>query len=160
MTMTIIFYGLAAVGLILSLLKNKAKTKLALKKALKAFENILPQFLGIILLIGVILSILSPQQISQLIGTNSGWWGVLIATILGSITLIPGFLAFPLAAALLENGAGYMQIGAFVSSLMMVGIVTMPVEFLYFGKKATFLRNGMGLLFSLLVASVIGGLMT
>ncbi|MBP8865751.1 MAG: permease [Acetobacterium sp.] len=160
MTMTIVFYGLAAIGLVFSLLKSREKTKMALKKAWKAFENILPQFLGIILLIGVILSVLSPQQISQLIGEDSGWVGVIIATVIGSITLIPGFLAFPLAAALLENGGGYMQIGAFISSLMMVGIVTMPVEFLYFGKKATFLRNGMGLVFSILVALVIGGVMS
>jgi hypothetical protein len=27
-----------------------------------------------------------------------------------------------------------MQIGAFVSALMMVGVVTMPVEMKYFGK--------------------------
>ncbi|WP_303866816.1 permease [Acetobacterium wieringae] len=158
--MTIIFYGLAVIGLVFSFVKSREKTKMALMKALKAFENILPQFLGIVLLIGVILSILSPQQISQLIGENSGWVGVVIATVIGSITLIPGFLAFPLAAALLENGAGYMQIGAFVSSLMMVGIVTMPVEVLYFGKKATLLRNGMGLVFSILVAMVIGGIMS
>jgi len=159
MVINIVFYGLAGIGLIVSLIKSKENTKLALKKAWKAFDNILPQFLGIILLIGVILSILSPAQISQLIGEKSGWIGVLIASIIGSITLIPGFLAFPLAAALLENGAGYMQIGAFISTLMMVGIVTMPVEFLYFGKKATFLRNGMGFIFSIIVAMVMGVLM-
>ena len=158
--MDIALYVVTGVLLLVSFYKDKKKTKMALKKAWKAFENILPQFLGIILLIGVILSVLSPQQISQLIGEDSGWVGVIIATVIGSITLIPGFLAFPLAAALLENGAGYMQIGAFISSLMMVGIVTMPVEFLYFGKKATFLRNGMGLVFSILVALVIGGVMS
>ncbi|WP_423230039.1 permease [Acetobacterium bakii] len=156
---TIVFYGLAAIGLIVSLIKSKEKTKIALKKAWKAFDNILPQFLGIILLIGIILSLLTPQQISQVIGEDSGWIGVLIASVIGSVTLIPGFLAFPLAAALLDNGAGYMQIGAFVSTLMMVGIVTMPVEFLYFGKKATFLRNGMGFVFSMLVAVVMGVLL-
>lgn len=156
MIMTIVFYGLAAIGLVVSLVKSKEKTKLALKKAWKAFENILPQFLGIILLIGVILSVLSPAQISQVIGEKSGWIGTLIAAIIGSITLIPGFVAFPLAAALLANGAGYMQIGAFVSALMMVGIVTMPVEMQYFGKKATILRNSFGFIFSLLVALVMG----
>ena len=158
--MNLALYGVTAALLAVSWYKDREKTGKALKKAWKAFENILPQFLGIILLIGVILSVLSPQQISQLIGEDSGWVGVIIATVIGSITLIPGFLAFPLAAALLENGAGYMQIGAFISSLMMVGIVTMPVEFLYFGKKATFLRNGMGLVFSILVALVIGGVMS
>lgn len=39
------------------------------------------------------------------------------------------------------RGAGYMQIAAFISTLMMVGIVTMPVEISYFGKKATIVRN-------------------
>ena len=35
MTMTIVFYGLAAIGLILSLLTSGEKTKMALKKAWK-----------------------------------------------------------------------------------------------------------------------------
>jgi len=81
---------------------------------------------------------------------------VLIAAILGSITLIPAFIAFPLAAALLHNGAGYMQIAAFISTLMMVGIVTLPTEISFFGKKAAIVRNLSALVFSLIVALVIG----
>jgi uncharacterized membrane protein YraQ (UPF0718 family) len=147
---------IAIAALITSFVKSKEKTRLALKKAWKAFENILPQFLSIILIIGMMLAILTPEQISHFIGKESGWLGVLLAAAIGSITLIPGFVAFPLAAALIKSGAGYMQIAAFVSTLMMVGIVTMPVEFKYFGKKATFLRNGMAFAFSLIVALVMG----
>jgi len=154
--MTIALYVIAIAALITSLVKSKEKTRLALKKAWKAFENILPQFLSIILIIGMMLAILTPEQISHFIGKESGWLGVLLAAVIGSITLIPGFVAFPLAAALIKSGAGYMQIAAFVSTLMMVGIVTMPVEFKYFGKKATFLRNGMAFAFSLIVALVMG----
>lgn len=58
---------------------------------------------------------------------------MLIAGLVGSITLIPGFVAFPLAAALLDNVAGYMQIAVFISTLMMVGIVTIPLEIRSFG---------------------------
>ncbi|TXT16751.1 MAG: putative permease, partial [Erysipelotrichaceae bacterium] len=90
-------YVIAAVALGLSWFKSKEKTIQALKKAWKSFENILPQFLSILLLIGFVLSILTPSQISSLIGGDSGWIGVLLASILGSITLIPGFIAFPLA---------------------------------------------------------------
>jgi len=61
---------------------------------------------------------------------------------------------------LLEGGAGYMQIGAFISTLMMVGVVTMPVEIKYFGKKITFLRNLLAFLFSFLVAGIIGWVVT
>jgi uncharacterized membrane protein YraQ (UPF0718 family) len=155
-TMTIALYVIAIAALITSFVRSKEKTRLALKKAWKAFENILPQFLSIILIIGMMLAILTPEQISHFIGKESGWLGVLLAAAIGSITLIPGFVAFPLAAALIKSGAGYMQIAAFVSTLMMVGIVTMPVEFKYFGKKATFLRNGMAFAFSLIVALVMG----
>jgi len=151
-----IAYIIAGVALGISWFKSKEKTLLALKKAWKSFENILPQFLSILLIIGVVLSILNPSQISQLIGGESGWLGVLFASIIGSITLIPGFIAFPLAAALLKNGAGYMQIAAFISTLMMVGIVTIPLEIKFFGKKAAYLRNGLAFLFSLFVAFIMG----
>lgn len=159
MSTTKIFYIISITALTISFFKSKEKTMLALKKAWKSFENILPQFLSILIIIGVALSILTPEQISKLIGSESGWIGVIVASFIGAITLIPGFVAFPLAAALLKSGAGYMQIAAFVSTLMMVGVVTMPVEFKYFGKKATYIRNASAFVFSLFVAFVMGVLM-
>jgi len=149
-------YGLTILLLLFSYYKDKNKTKMALKKAWKAFENILPEFLTVIMFVGVLLAVLNPQVISKIIGNNSGWFGVIIASVVGAITLIPGFVAFPMAAMLLQNGAGYMQIGAFVSTLMMVGIVTMPVEAKFFGKKLTGLRNLFAFVFSFLVAYIIG----
>jgi uncharacterized membrane protein YraQ (UPF0718 family) len=151
-----IFYGLAIVLLILSFIKDKKKTKMALKKAWKAFENILPEFLVVILLVGFLLAILNPETISKIIGSESGWFGIVLAAIIGSVTLIPGFVAFPTAEILLENGAGYMQIAAFVSTLMMVGVITLPVEIKYFGKKISVLRNVFAFFFSFIVALIIG----
>ena len=153
---TVIFYSAAAVLTVISLIKSRKKTKQAFIKAWKAFENILPQFLSILILIGLALAILSPETISKLMGTSSGIWGVLAAALIGAITLVPGFVAFPLAAALLKSGAGYMHIAAFVSSLMMVGVVTMPLEMKTFGKRATIVRNVSAFVFSLIAAFVIG----
>jgi len=153
---TYILYGLAGAGLAASFFKDRKKTKAALLKAWKAFENILPQFLTILVIIGLALSILSPETISKLLGTESGILGVFGAALIGSITLIPGFVAFPLVAALLKSGAGYMQIAAFVSTLMMVGVVTMPLEIKTFGKRVTIIRNVSAYSFSLIVALVMG----
>ena len=155
---TIILYMIAFLGLAVSFLKDRFKTQMALKKAWKSFENILPQFLTVLIIIGIALAILTPEQISMVLGQSTGIWGTLLALILGGITLIPGFIAFPLAAALLNNGAGYGQIAAFVSSLMMVGVVTLPMEIKTFGKKAALLRNGLALAFSFLVALIMGGI--
>lgn len=157
--MTIVLYSVTVFALVFSLYKSKNNTIMALKKAWKSFENIMPQLLTILIIIGIALSILTPEQISRFIGSESGFAGVLAATAVGSITLVPGPVAFPLASALLESGAGYMQLAAFISSLMMVGIVTIPMEISYLGKKSTALRNSLALVFSLIVAIIVGVLM-
>ena len=152
----IIFYSLALGLLSLSFIKDKKKTKMSLKKAWKSFENILPQMLAMITSIGIIVAVLSPSTISKIIGGSSGWYGVFTSAILGSITLIPAFVAFPLAAILLENGAGYMQLSAFVSTLTMVGVLTFPLEIKFFGKKFTIIRNLLAFGLAFLVAFIIG----
>lgn len=154
--MNVVLYAVAAVLLVLSYVKDKTKTKKALMKAWKAFENILPQFLVVMLLVGVLLTVMDSQTILRIIGSGSGWPGVLLAAVVGAVTLIPGFVAFPTAAMLLQGGAGYMQIAAFISTLMMVGVVTLPVEIKYFGRRLAVYRNLLAFGFSFLVAYVIG----
>lgn len=153
---TIGLYIISITILIWSWFRDQKKTKTAILKAWKSFENILPQLLGVLVLVGIILAYFDAGAIGKVLGDQSGWWGVVVAAVVGAVTLIPGFVAFPTAALLLNNGAGLMQMGAFVSALMMVGVVTMPVEMKYFGKKATLYRNLATLIFSFMVAGVIG----
>ena len=124
--------------------------------AWKSFENILPQFLAILLLIGFILAVLDEATISKLLGKESGVIGLGIAAIIGSITLIPGFIAFPLAASLLAAGAGYGQIAMFLTTLMMVGVVTLPLEIAYFGKRLAVMRNALGFVYAVLASLLLG----
>jgi uncharacterized membrane protein YraQ (UPF0718 family) len=152
-------YIVAIAALIFSFVKDKKKTRMALKKSLKSIENILPAMLVILMVIGVTMAWISPEVISSLIGENSGISGVLIASVLGSITLIPGFIAFPLASNLLKLNAGYTQIAAFISTLMMVGIITFPMEKKFLGAGLALKRNLAALIYSVLIAFVIGGLM-
>ena len=151
-----LIYLIAIVFLIISFIKSKQKTKQALLKAWNSFKNILPMLLGVILLVGLMLSLLDTRTISKIIGDRSGIMGVLLASAVGSVTLIPGFIAFPTAALLLQGGAGYIQIAAFVQTLMMVGIVTMPMEIRYFTTKVAVLRNVISFTLSIGVAYFIG----
>jgi uncharacterized membrane protein YraQ (UPF0718 family) len=152
----ILLYAAAVSLLGLSYYKDREKTKKGLKKAWKSFLNVFPAFAGVLALTGLALSIISPDFISRFIGNSTGFLGMLTTAVIGAITLIPGFIAFPLAASLLEKGAGITQMAVFVSTLMMVGIVTMPLEIQYFGRKEALLRNAFSFLFSFIVAAVIG----
>lgn len=153
---TIGLYLLAFVLLFISLVKSRKKTLLALKKAWKSFENILPLFLSILFVIGIMLAILSPQVISKIMGQKSGILGIMLAALIGSCTVIPGFVTFPLAATLLKNGAGMIQITMLISTSVMVGIITIPIEAKYWGMKATYIRNSLALVFSFIIAFVMG----
>ncbi len=154
---TAVLYLSALVLLFVSVIKDRKKTRVALKKSWKAFENIMPQFLSIILIIGVSLAILGPKEINMLIGRQSGWIGMGVAALIGSVTLIPGFVAFPLTAALYENGGGIKQIVVFISTLMAVGIITLPIEIKYFGRKVSIIRNGLAFVYCFVVAILMGG---
>lgn len=152
----LIFYGIAAAGILWSYSKDKKKTKQGLNKAWKAFENILPAFAVILLSIGIMLAVLSPAAVTAMLGKESGFAGMLIAGLVGAITLIPGFVAFPLAKAVLEMGAGVLQVAVFVSTLMMVGVVTIPMEVRFFNRRVVLVRNVTAFIFSFAVAYVIG----
>ena len=151
-----ILYGLAIALFIISYIKDKSKTKIALKKAFKSFENIMPQLLSIIIIVGIVLSILDTDTISKLIGSESGFLGVFLSSTVGSIVLMPTFVAFSTADTLLKSGAGYSQVGALVSTLTLVGVMTFTLESQYIGKKAAFYRNFIAFLFSFIVAFFMG----
>ena len=156
---TKILYGAAAIGVFVSFMKDRSKTKLALKKAWKSFENILPSVLTVLLLIGFVLTLLDEQAISKLLGADSGILGMAVAAVIGCVTLIPGFVAFPLAASLVAAGAGYAQIAVFISTLMMVGVATLPLEIQYFGKRVAAKRNILSLIFAIITSCIVGVIM-
>ena len=149
---TLILYIAVVVLFGISLAKDREKTKKAFFKGLKALEGIMPQLITVLILIGMMLAVFNAESITRFLGAGTGVVGVAIAAGLGAITLIPGFVAFPLAGELLRNGAGVMQIATFVSSLMMVGIITLPMEIAYFGKRTAIARNVFAFLFSIVAA--------
>ncbi len=157
---TLVLYLAAMICLFLSWQKHKHKTRMALKKAWKSFENILPQFLCIIVLTGVCLAYLDESTIVKLLGRESGMLGMCIAAVVGAIAFTPAFVAYPLAASLLAAGAGYMQITMFITALMMVGIITLPMEIACFGKGIAVRRTILAFGHAIICAIVMGGLMS
>ena len=152
-----ILYGLCIMLLLISFYKDKEKTKKAVKNGLKSWEKIMPQFLSITIVISIILAILKPEIISNLIGESSSILGVLLSSVIGSIAIMPTFVAFSTGNTLIQSGAGYAQVSALISTLTMVGFLTYTLESEYIGKKAAFYRNFLAFLFSFIVAAFMGG---
>ena len=159
MATIIIIYSILAVGLVASFIKSKKKTKKAFKIASKAFLKTAPSLLAVLGIVGLTLGILTPATISKLVGAEAGFLSTIIAALIGAITLIPSLVAFPLAGSLLRSGATVMTISVFITTLVMVGIVTIPMEIKILGTKFTLLRNGLGFIAALLIAALMGVLL-
>jgi len=137
-------------------LRDRAKAKQAVKIAVKSFFGILPIMLAIIGLIGLLLGVVPPEVISRYLGQGAGWWATLTAFVLGAVLYIASLVSIPLAASLLRAGASVTTIAAFLTGLMMVNTVTLPLEIKYLGRKMALSRNLLNLLFAFAIAIVIG----
>lgn len=154
-----VLYSVAGILLLISFSKDKSKTKKSIKIAWKSFEKLIPVVLAMMLFIGITLAVLDQSLITSLIGSESGVLGVMIALVIGSIVAIPSFVAFPLGGSLLKAGAGYMQVAALVSTIMAVGIVSLPIEIKYFNKDIAVKRIVLSFMICIVFTVVIGMVM-
>jgi len=153
---TVILIALAVIALGVSLRKDKDKTIKTVKQARNMMKGMLSDIVGILLLIGLVLTLIPSETIESLIGSESGFLAVVLSAVLGTITLIPAFVAFPLIGSLKSSGAGLVTLTAFLTTLTMVGFLTMPLEIKTFGKKFTIIRNGVSFVFAILIALSMG----
>jgi uncharacterized membrane protein YraQ (UPF0718 family) len=149
-----IFVSLALT--LLSLFLDRKKTLMGLKKGWKMFQNIAIPFVNILILVSLVLFFLPPSSIMRYLGPESGWAGQMIAALVGSVTLIPGFISYPIASVLLKEGASYAVVATFMTTLMMVGVVTLPLEIRYFGKNVAVLRNVLNFFAAVLIGACVG----
>ncbi len=156
MTTIITIYAFLFICLGLSIWKSREKTIQAFRMGAKALWKMAPGLIAIIGVVGLILGVLPPETISRLIGVEAGAAGTIAAAVIGSITLIPALVSFPLARSLLESGATVTTITVFITTLLMVGAVTAPLEIKALGKKFTLLRNGLSLIAALIIATIMG----
>jgi len=137
--------------LIYTLIKDKKKAKKAVISALIKFLNLLPMMLIIIVMIGLIFGFIPPELIKTYLGSDRNILEVVAAALFGAVTMIPSLVALPLAGSLIEAGASYTPIAAFITTLTMVGFVTLPVELKEMGKKLTILRNVFAFIFAIII---------
>lgn len=142
--------------LLFSVKKDKSKTLKALKMAVGMGKGMLGSILSIIFLIGLILTVLPPENIAKLVAGQSLFIATVGSAAFGTITLIPAFIAFPLVGTLVNAGVSIVPSVAFLTTLTMVGVVTFPLEKRNFGLKFTAIRNGLSFLFAIIIAMVMG----
>lgn len=124
-----------------------------------AFKKILPLLIPLFIIVGVVLTIVTPEMIKSVLGEDSGWIGITFGLLIGSVAFMPPFVTFPLGAELIAKGAGFPQVAAFVTTLMGVGFVYLQAEMKFFGAGSTVRRNSLAFIAAIVVALAVGVLM-
>jgi len=150
---------ITAAAVVLSAAADRDRTWEGLRRGARMLWNLVPQLLLLVVLVSVFLGFVPRETLAQLLGRESGALGVVIAACIGSVTLIPGPIAYPMAGMLLHRGVSYTVIAVFITTLMMVGVVTFPVEREYLGFRIALLRNLLSLAGAICIGLLMGVLL-
>lgn len=156
---TVLLWMVTAFALIASIKKDKNKTLRSMKMAKGMMKSMIGQIIAILLLIGLIVTMIPPEKIQYYLGKSNLFISTMISATVGSITLIPAFVAFPLVGSFINVGASIVPAVGFLTTLTMVGVVTFPLEKKEFGLKFAVARNILSFLFAVIIAFVMGGIL-
>jgi uncharacterized membrane protein YraQ (UPF0718 family) len=153
---TLALWGITGAALVFSLIQDKDKTLTSMGMAHNMMKNMIGQIIAILFLIGLALTFIPPDSIKNVLGESNLFLGTVVSALVGSITLIPAFVAFPLVGSFVDIGVGIVPAVAFLTTLTMVGIATFPLEKQEFGTKFALTRNLISFVFAVLIALVMG----
>ena len=142
---------LTAVLTLISFVFDRKKTLKGIKKGMMMFFKILPTLLSVIIIVSVVLYLVSDEVLIKYLGKDAGLGAYVSAALIGSVSIIPGFIAYPLAGILLKTGVSFSVLSVFITTLKMVGILTNPIEARFFGLKTAIIRNSLSFIGAILV---------
>jgi len=150
-------YLIIALGLMASsYLKDKQKTKEAIKATFKILYTIMPVLIFVFVLMGLIQAYVSRETIAAMLGEKTGVMGILYAELVGSIALFLPPAVFPFGGYLHDNGAAYGPIAGFVFTAILIGVTTLPLEIKLLGKRFTIARNILTFVIAFFLALFMG----
>jgi len=137
-----VLLAITALAVVASLIADRHKTLVGLRRGLRMFVNLLPTLVTVLVAVSLLMAAVHPSTLERWLG-GGGPVPFVAALIIGSIALIPGFVAFPLAGVLKDHGATTAVLAAFITTLLMVGVVTLPIEIRFFGPRIALWRNAL-----------------
>jgi uncharacterized membrane protein YraQ (UPF0718 family) len=152
----IVVNGIVILGWLYLLSKDKQKGLKAVKIGLQTIFSMLPMIIGILSILGVLSSFVSPDQISKTLGDQAGLGGFFFISIVSSFMQIPGIIAFPIAASLKESGAAIATVAVFACASTMSSVITFPIEIKYLGKKLPIIRITLTYIICVIVGLLTG----
>ena len=125
----------------------------ALKRSGNQFASMLPIFLGVVLLIGLLNTFVSRNFLAALFSGNPAL-DTLLGALFGSILAGNAINSYIIGGELLEYGVSLFTVTALIITWVTVGLVQLPVEIAALGRRFALLRNGICFILSIPIAII------
>ncbi|NMC58500.1 MAG: hypothetical protein GYA51_03805 [Candidatus Methanofastidiosa archaeon] len=134
---------------------NPSKVGSALLSATKTFLNLFVVIIAVALL-SLFISVTIPKQtIGKFIGKQSGFKGVLIGALFGTVMIGPAYMFYSFFKELRDKGAGANIIATTIGAWA-IKVPWIPFAITILGWKFTFLFNGLIFVFAIISGLLVG----
>ena len=131
----------------------------AILKSARALGKMLPIIAGIVMLVSLANALL-PKSFYSSVLTGNNFIDPFIAAIVGSISSGTPVVSYIISGELLKQGISLIAVTAFLLAWVTVGTIQMPAEGLALGKRFTILRNLSSYVLAIIIAVIIGVLLS
>jgi len=132
---------------------EKANLFHAMKRSGNQFASMLPIFLGVVMLIGLLNTFVSKNSLAALFSGNVAL-DTFLGACFGSIFAGNPINSYVIGGEMLQYGISLFTVTALIITWVTVGLVQLPVEIAALGKRFALLRNGICFILSLPIAIV------
>ena len=151
---TIIMGVIAVVLLVVAYQKGGGEHILGLKAAGNILLQILPLLIFAFIIAGTIQYIVPTEVIAKWVGAESGLRGIFIGAAIGGFTPGGPMTTLPIAAGLLQAGAGIGTMVAFMTGWSLWAVTRLPLEIGLMGWKFTAIRLACTFIFPILAGLI------
>ncbi len=126
----------------------------ALKKSALGIYYVSPMILGVLGLSTLLVRFISTEQVKTVF-TGSQYTDTFYGAITGSVMMGNALISYILGGELLNMDVTLFAVTAFLLSWVSLGVVQIPLEISYFGKRFTLFKNILAFVFTLVISVLI-----
>ncbi|RJS75153.1 hypothetical protein CW714_00690 [Methanophagales archaeon] len=120
-------------------------------RAFRSLGTALPTLLGVVLLLGLFLTLVSKQFIASVF-TGELFHDTIIGSAMGSIAAGNAVNSYIIGGELMNKGVSLFAITAFIVTWVTVAVTQFPAEVAFLGKRFAVIRNSLSFFLAILVS--------
>ena len=130
-----------------------ASYKQALDKTLNSFKQVLPIIIGVIMLVGLMISLI-PKSFYSRIFIGNQILDPFFGAVFGGVAAGNPMTSYIIGGELLKQGVSLIAVTSFIVAWVTVGVVQLPAEIFMLGRKFAILRNILSFFLAIVVALI------